>query len=59
MKITMISLGSMGDVRPYILLGQELQRRGHDVRLAAFGSFEKTVREAVWSSFPFTATWWR
>ena len=28
MKITMISVGSTGDVRPYILLGKELKKRG-------------------------------
>ena len=44
MKITMITLGSTGDVRPYMLLGRELHERGHEVTIAAFA--------------PFPATWW-
>ena len=43
MRITMLSIGSTGDVRPFILLGQELKRRGHQVTLAAFSDFEESV----------------
>lgn len=46
MKITMISIGSTGDVRPYILLGQELKRRGHEITLLCFQDFEKLVNES-------------
>ncbi len=46
MRLTMISIGSTGDVRPYIILGQELVRRGHQVRIAAFSPFEKMITEA-------------
>ena len=45
MKITMICIGSTGDVRPYIVLGRELHRRGHDVAICAFAPFEKAVRD--------------
>ena len=45
MRITMICIGSTGDVRPYIVLGRELKRRGHDVKIAAFDTFEAAVRK--------------
>lgn len=41
----MISVGSMGDVRPYILLGKELKTRGHEITIAAFSTFEALVKE--------------
>jgi len=44
MRITMICIGSTGDVRPYIVLGRELKRRGHDVKIAAFDTFEEAVK---------------
>ena len=52
MRFTMISIGSTGDVRPYVLLGRELQRRGHKIRLACFAQFEKMVTEAGLEFFP-------
>lgn len=42
----MIAIGSTGDVRPYIILGRELKKRGHDIRIAAFEPFEESVRGA-------------
>src|SRR3990172_3854449 len=35
MKITMLTYGSRGDVQPFIALARELQKNGHDVKLAA------------------------
>ncbi len=43
MRITMICIGSTGDVRPYIILGRELKARGHDVAICAFSPFEQTI----------------
>lgn len=43
MRITMITIGSTGDVRPYIILGRELKARGHDVAICAFSTFEQMV----------------
>lgn len=43
MRITMICIGSTGDVRPYIVLGRELKARGHEISICAFADFEKTV----------------
>lgn len=42
----MFSIGSTGDVRPYVLMGQELKRRGHQITIITFASFEGLVREA-------------
>ena len=39
MRLTMICIGSTGDVRPYVLLGRELKQRGHDVAICAFADF--------------------
>lgn len=52
MKITMLTLGSTGDVRPYILLGRELQARGHAITLASFSRFAEMVRDSGLTFFP-------
>lgn len=52
MKLTMIAIGSTGDVRPYMLLGRELQSRGHEVTIAAFEPFEQLVTGAGMRFFP-------
>lgn len=45
MRLTMIAIGSTGDVRPYILLGRELKSRGHDVKITAFAPFRESVEK--------------
>lgn len=45
MRITMICIGSTGDVRPYIVLGRELKRRGHEVTITAFSDFQQVVEK--------------
>lgn len=45
MRITMITIGSTGDVRPYMLLGRELKQRGHDVTIAAFAPFREMITD--------------
>ena len=52
MRITMMAIGSTGDVYPYTILGGELRRRGHDVTIAAFSHFEKAVKDAGLRFFP-------
>jgi sterol 3beta-glucosyltransferase len=52
MRLTMISIGSTGDVRPYVILGQELVRRGHEVRIASFSPFENMVKDAGLDFYP-------
>ena len=43
MRFTMVCIGSTGDVKPYVLLGRELQARGHDVAICAFTEFEELI----------------
>ncbi len=44
MKIAILTLGTRGDVEPYAVLGEALQRRGHEVTLSTAKNFEKLVR---------------
>ena len=43
MRITIITLGSRGDVQPYVALGLALTRSGHAVRLATHDEFEPFI----------------
>jgi UDP:flavonoid glycosyltransferase YjiC (YdhE family) len=45
MRITILSVGSRGDVQPNLALGLALQRAGHTVTLAASGIFERWIQE--------------
>ncbi|NER99587.1 MAG: glycosyltransferase family 1 protein, partial [Symploca sp. SIO1B1] len=40
MKITIITVGSRGDVQPYLALGVGLQQAGYTVRLATHDTFK-------------------
>lgn len=44
MKISILTMGTRGDVQPYAVLGQALQQRGHDVTLSTAKNFETFVR---------------
>lgn len=46
MKITALSIGSLGDVQPFILLGKELTKKGHDFSIAAFPDFQPEIEAA-------------
>ncbi len=52
MRITIIALGSRGDVQPYIPLGKGLQSAGHSVRIATFKAFAPHVLTAGLDFFP-------
>lgn len=52
MNITMISIGSTGDVRPYLLLGRELKNRGNNICLCAFKNFEEDAKNEGFSFIP-------
>lgn len=59
MRITLLTVGSRGDVQPYVALGRGLQAAGYQVRLATHVEFEPFVREhgldfAVIPGNPFT-----
>jgi sterol 3beta-glucosyltransferase len=44
MRIRVITVGSQGDVRPYVAFGGGLRTAGHDVRIVAHPGFEDLVR---------------
>ena len=52
MNVTIIALGSRGDVLPYAVLGQALHRAGHCVRFATFAGFEPLIVERGLESYP-------
>lgn len=45
MRIVILTLGSKGDVQPYLALGLGLKKAGHEVRLAATLPFREFVEE--------------
>lgn len=52
MRITILTVGSRGDVQPYVALGVGLQAAGYTVRLAAHPPFESFVRQRDLAFFP-------
>ncbi len=46
MRILIAAGGSYGDIYPFVAIGRELMRRGHDVRFFATGNFESAARAA-------------
>jgi sterol 3beta-glucosyltransferase len=46
MNITIITLGTRGDVQPYLALAKGLQVAGHQVKVATGANFEGFVRDA-------------
>lgn len=46
MKILIFTMGSRGDVQPYVALGQALSARGHDVTLSCSQGFDEMIRTA-------------
>lgn len=45
MKITLLTIGSRGDVQPFIALGKALKAEGHSVKIATHGEFESWIRK--------------
>lgn len=45
MRVTMLTVGSRGDVQPFIAFGRALAAAGHDVRLATHSRFAAAVAE--------------
>lgn len=52
MHITILALGSRGDVIPYITLGKALISAGHQLRLVSFENFEPLATSQGLSFFP-------
>ena len=44
MRITILAIGSRGDIQPYIALSKGLREAGHSVRLATHAAFATLVR---------------
>ncbi len=45
MRIGIITIGSRGDVQPYIAVGKGFKRAGYEVRLLTHGAFADAARE--------------
>ena len=52
MNVTIICLGSRGDVLPYAALGRALREAGHRVRFATFAGFEPVVTARELEFYP-------
>ncbi len=46
MRVTILTVGSRGDVQPFLALGRGLERVGYRVRVAAYPRFEPFVQRA-------------
>ncbi|QEC48336.1 glycosyltransferase family 1 protein [Baekduia soli] len=46
MRLTLLTVGSRGDVQPFVALGAGLARAGHEVRLATHPRYERLVTGA-------------
>lgn len=46
MRVSILTIGTQGDVRPFVALGRGLARRGHTVRIAAGRHFEPLIAAA-------------
>jgi UDP:flavonoid glycosyltransferase YjiC (YdhE family) len=45
MRITILTIGSRGDVQPYIALGIGLHQAGHQVRIATYDKFRALIQD--------------
>ncbi len=46
MRAVAFAVGSYGDVEPFIVLGERMQKRGHRFSIAAFPEFEQRIRDS-------------
>ena len=46
MRIVCITLGSRGDVSPFIEVAKELKNRGHEITIATFAEYEMEILAA-------------
>ncbi len=53
--IVIFTIGTQGDIRPCVALGQGLHRAGYAVRIATSANFAELVREAGLEFYPLTA----
>ncbi|RSK27533.1 glycosyltransferase [Bacillus sp. HMF5848] len=55
MKVTFLTLGSQGDVQPYVALGNELVKRGHDVVICTGATFKSFIENYGITFYPASA----
>src|SRR5258705_11594047 len=53
--IVIFTIGTQGDIRPCVALGQGLHRAGYPVRIATSANFAELVREAGLEFYPLNA----
>src|SRR5215472_5793120 len=46
MQVAIITIGTRGDIQPYIALGRGCQGAGHEVKVVTFQAFESFVRDS-------------
>lgn len=65
LHFTLLTIGSRGDVQPYIALGKRLLQEGHRVRIATHGEFQSWIesvralhmlKELMWEPFSSCST---
>jgi UDP:flavonoid glycosyltransferase YjiC (YdhE family) len=54
MHISIFVYGTWGDIRPHVVLGQALQKLGHEVQVVASPGYEQWVRHRGLGFFPLT-----
>lgn len=54
MHITIFVYGTWGDIRPHVVLGQALQKIGHEVQVIASPGYEQWVRDRGLGFYPLT-----
>lgn len=52
MQITILAIGTRGDVQPYIALALGLRKAGHQIRIAAGANYESFIREYGFDFLP-------
>ena len=52
MKITILTIGSRGDIQPYVALGLALKHTGQQVQIATFKNFEPFILESGLDFYP-------
>ncbi|NGY86992.1 hypothetical protein F6Y05_21845 [Bacillus megaterium] len=52
MKVTILTLGSRGDVQPYIALAREMIKIGHEVVICTGATFQHFIEENKVSFHP-------
>lgn len=52
MRFSLITIGSRGDVQPFLALGKGLQRKGHTVQICTMDKFQSLVESEGFSYLP-------